>query len=392
MLSNGLRKIMNKIMFRMKNLISSLTVLVASALLFSCVPKKSLVQPVTKVYAMSDTAGVTDGSLLYALPMTVFNITVEFRNTIEKPGPYAKYASEMLGIKDVITHERETWAISRISVRSSEELDPSEFYIIEASAIVQTNAFSLKRAGLIMNINPAVYDNMPASLNEAGVNQVNLRFDDLGADEYFVTQSDTAYRVVKLDTAFIKIPYLVEKKKLLIPDQLADKAAKTLLELRDGKQRILNGEANIFPQSNAGIDEINRIEKEYLALFTGKTLVESKTLSFTVIPQKEQSGKPVTIFKFSEEAGPSTQSAGPGTPVVMTLQPAGKTKDITIVTRSGPGGKDIEAKTWDKLYYRVPDVVTVKITRGNESLFESRKLVYQFGQVVQLPANFILGK
>jgi hypothetical protein len=173
MLSNGLRKIMNKIMFRMKNLISSLTVLVASALLFSCVPKKSLVQPVTKVYAMSDTAGVTDGSLLYALPMTVFNITVEFRNTIEKPGPYAKYASEMLGIKDVITHERETWAISRISVRSSEELDPSEFYIIEASAIVQTNAFSLKRAGLIMNINPAVYDNMPASLNEAGVNQVN---------------------------------------------------------------------------------------------------------------------------------------------------------------------------------------------------------------------------
>jgi hypothetical protein len=34
----------------------------------------------------------------------------------------------------------------------------------------------------------------------------------------------------------------------------------------------------------------------------------------------------------------------------------------------------------------------VKISRGNENLFESRKLVYQFGQVVQLPANFILGK
>ena len=376
----------------MKNLISALALFAASALLSSCILKKDLVQPVTKVYAMSDTSGVTDGSLVYALPMTVFNITVEFRHTIEKPGPYSKYAPEMLGLKDVINRERETWAIKKITVYGSEEIDPSEFYIIEAATIVQTNALSLKRAGLIMDINPAVNDNTSISSTDAGVNESNLRFDDLGADEYFVTQSDTAYRVVKLDTAFIKIPYLVEKKKLLSIDQLADKAAKTLLELRDGKQSILNGEANVFPQSNAGIDEINRLENEYMALFTGKTLVETKTLNFTVIPQKEQSGKPVSIFKFSEEAGPSLQSSGPGTPVVIILEPAGKTKDITIIARPAPAGKESEQKSWDKLYYRVPDVVTVKIKRGSESLIESRKLVYQFGQVVQLPANFIIGK
>jgi hypothetical protein len=383
---------MIKIKFTMKNLIPALLVLATSSLIISCVPKKNLAQPVTKVFAMSDTTRVTDGSLLYALPMTVFNVTVEFRHTVDKPGPYAKYSAEMLGIKDVITRERETWIISRVTVRSIEELDPSEFYIIEASSIVQTNALALKKSGLIMDINPSVYDNVSANLTDAGLNQVNLRFDDLGADEYFVTQSDTAYRLVKLDTAFIKIPYLVERKKQLSIDQLADKAAKSLLELRDGKQRILNGEANVFPQSSAGIDEINRIEKEYMALFTGKILSENKTLTFSVIPQKEQSGKAVAIFRFSEEAGPSTQSSGPGTPVLMTLQPAGKTKDINIVSKPVPAGKEVETKSFDKLYYRVPDVVTMKISIGNESLFESRKLVYQFGQVVQLPANFILGK
>jgi hypothetical protein len=376
----------------MKNLIPAIIVLAIAVVNISCVPKKNLAQPVIKVFAMSDTIGVTDGSLLYALPMTVFNVTVEFRHTVEKPGPYAKYSPEMLGIKDVITREREAWIISRVTVRSSEELDPSEFYIIEASSIVQTNAFALKKAGLIMDINPSVYDNSSTNSPDAGLSQVNLRFDDMGADEYFVTQSDTAYRVVKLDTAFIKIPYLVEKKKLLSVDQLADKAAKTLLELRDGKQRILNGEANVFPQSSAGIDEINRIEKEYMALFTGKTLSETKTLTFSVIPQKEQAGKSIAIFRFSEEAGPSTQSSGPGSPVIMTILPAGKTKDITIVSKPVPAGKEGEVRSWDKLYYRVPDVVTVKIGRGNESLFESRNLVYQFGQVVQLPANYILGK
>lgn len=376
----------------MKNLISALLILAALSLNISCLPKKNLTQPVTKVYAMSDTTGITDGSLLYALPMTVFNVTVEFRHVVEKPGPYAKYSAEMLGIKDVITRERETWAISRVAVKSSEELDPSEFYIIEASSIVQTNALSLKKAGLIMDINPSVYDNVSANPIDAGLNQVNLRFDDLGADEYFVTQSDTAYRLVKLDTAFIKIPYLVERKKQLSIDQLADKAAKTLLDLRDGKHRILNGEANIFPQSTAGIDEINRIEREYMALFTGKTLSEYKTLTFSVVPQKEQSGKAISIFRFSEEAGPSTQTSGPGTPVTLIFEPVGKTKDITIVSKPVPAGKEGEIKSFDKLYYRVPDVITMKIAIGNESLFESRKLVYQFGQVVQLPANFILGK
>jgi hypothetical protein len=376
----------------MKNLLSALTIVAISSLIISCVPKKGLVQPVTKVYALSDTMGVIDGSLIYALPMTVFDISVEFRHTIEKPGPYSKYAADMLGIKDVITRAREKWSISRVIVNNKEELDPSEFYIIEASSIVQTNALSLKRAGLIMDINPSVYGNISSSLNDAGVNQANMRFDDLGADEYFVTQNDTAYRVVKLDTAFIKIPYLVEKKKTLTLDQLADKAAKTLLDLREGKQRILNGEANVFPQSYAGIDEINRVENEYMALFTGKTMFETKTLSFTVIPQKEQSGKPVTIFKFSEESGPSTLVSTPGKPVDMTIIPTRKTKDITIVTRPVEEGKVAETKTWDKVYYRVPDVVTLKITSGDQNLFESRKLVYQFGEVVQLPANFILGK
>jgi hypothetical protein len=376
----------------MKNLVSAFLILVTAALIYSCVPAKKVTQPVTKVYAMSDTNGVSDGSLLYALPMTVFNISFEFRHTVEKPGPYAKYAPEMLGIKDVITRERETWTISRVTVTSSEELDPSEFYIIEASAIVQTNALSLKKSGLLMDINPSIYGNVSTNVADNGMNQANLRFDDLGADEYFIAQNDTAYRVVKLDTAFIKIPYLVEKKKNLSVDQLADKAARTLLDLRDGKQRILNGEANVFPQSYAGIDEINRVEREYMALFTGKTLVETKTLSFTVIPQKEQAGKPATIFKFSVEAGPSTSSSGPGTPVVLTLQPVGKTKDITVISRPPQDGKETISQVWDKLYYRVPDVVTLKITNGSESLFESRKLVYQFGQVVQLPANFILGK
>ena len=35
---------------------------------------------------------------------------------------------------------------------------------------------------------------------------------------------------------------------------------------------ILTGETNLFPQDGAAIDEINRLDREYTALFAGKSM------------------------------------------------------------------------------------------------------------------------
>jgi hypothetical protein len=78
-----------------------------------------------------------------------------------------------------------------------------------------------------------------------------------------------------------------------------------------------------------------------------------------------------------------------GKPVVITFTPEARTKDLTVVTGISPAQQTV---SYDKLYYRIPDVVNIKITSGDEVLFEVRKLVYQFGELVQLPANYIIGK
>ena len=213
---------------------------------------------------------------------------------------------------------------------------------------------------------------------------------DMGSDEYYVIQNDTTFRLTNFNTEFIRIPYLVEKKKQLTIDQLAEKAAKALLELRDGKHLILIGEANVFPQDKSAIDEMNRIESEYLALFAGKTWTEIKTFSYTFIPMKEMSGKPVTLFRFSEQTGISDKESKTATPVTIELAPVQKTKDLTIITR--PKAENELAQTFDKLFYRMPEVVTLNVKMGAENLYISRKLIYQFGEVIQLPANYIIGK
>jgi len=358
----------------------------------SCFVNKAISdKPKTLIMPLGEKISVYDGSLVYALPMTVFNVIVEFEHTIEKPGPYAKFASDLLGLKDVITAERETWQIKSITVETHEEIDPSEYYVIESNTLLQLNALSLKKTGLILDLNPSKYEAEKRLLDSSeGVNRI-LTYTDLGANEYYVSRSDTAYRLVRLDTAFIRIPYLVERKKPLSIEQLAERAAKTLLELREGKHLILTGEANVYPQSNAAIDEINKMEKELMALFAGKAATVRKTMKYVFIPQKEDAGKPRELFRFSMTSGPAVPGSGTGTAITIEAEPAGKSKDITYITR--PGLKETkETETYDKLYYRIPEVVTLKLKYQNETIYESRQLVYQMGDLVQLPANYIIGK
>jgi Domain of unknown function (DUF4831) len=374
----------------MKTIIRLLSIIILLVFSFSCISKKALVEPKTVILPLGDTVHLTDGSLVYGLPLTIFDVQVEVERRIEKPGPYAKFAGDLLGIKDVINQERETWTISGVKIQSSEELDPSEFYVIESNTLFQSNVFALKKEGLILDLNPDIYEKTKEYKSGKTSPDNRSGFMDLGADEYFVVQSDTIYKLVNVDTAFIKIPYLVEKKKQLTTDQLAEKAAKALLELRDGKHQILSGEATVYPQNSAAIDEMDKLENEYLALFAGKSWTEVKKFSYTLVPHKEMSGKPTTLFRFSNQAGPSDLTTKTGTPVEVVLIPASKVKDLTIITKPQTG--NLTMPKFDKLYYRIPDVVTVNLKMGEENLYNSRKLIYQFGEVIQLPANFIIGK
>jgi hypothetical protein len=356
---------------------------------YSCFLNKKLAEPKSIITPLSDTVTLTEGSIVYGLPRTVFTVVMEMERTVEKPGPYARFAGDLLGLNDVIKSESEFWSIQGITVKTHEELDPSEFYVIESNTLFQTNILALKKEGLILDLNPGIF--YPAEskfgVREPEINQ--FRSFDLGSDEYFQPQSDTAYKRVKVDSTFIRIPYIVEKKKKLTIDQLAERAARRLMELRDGKHLILTGEANVFPQSEAAINEMNRLEKEYTELFTGKTWKETRTFSYQIIPDKGMMENPLILFQFSELTGPVTGKMKGGMPVTVELIPEQKTKDLTIINKRQP---EPLAPKYDKLFYRVPDVVNMKIKMGSEILFNSRRLIYQSGEVIQLPANYIIGK
>src|ERR1035437_8269431 len=376
-------------MIYMKTTIRLSILLITLLLIYSCASSNKLADSNSVILPLSDSSALRDGSIVYGLPRTVITVVVDMERTIEKPGPYAQFAEYLLGLTDVIKNENESWSIESITVKSHDDLDPSEYYVLSSTSLFQTNVLALRKEGLILDLNPAVFysSEKQGTVNESG--NISSHSFDLGSDEYFQLQRDTAYKRLNVDSSFVRIPYIVEKKKKFTVDQLAEKAAKRLLELRDGKHLILTGEATVFPQNDAAINEINRLEKAYTELFTGKTLRESFTFSYQLIPQKSMVGKPVTLFQFSDLTGPVMGTTKSGKPVTAEFTPEKKTKDLSIINRiQGKAG----SKKYDKLFYRVPDVVDLKISLGSEKLFDSRKLIYQFGEVIQLPANYIIGK
>lgn len=370
----------------MKSIFRLALYLLSGLFMLSCSSSR-MAQPQSEIKPLSESNGMREGSIVYGLPRTVFTFTVEFERTIEKPGPYARYAGELLGLDKVITAESESWTVQGISVSAAEELDPSEFYIIESNSIFRSNVLSLKKEGLILDLNPELLSSTGnvRIANDQNINQLkNL---DLGSDEYYQIQNDTAYKRLSIDSSFVRVPYVVEKKRRLPMDQLAEKAAKRLMEMREGKHMILTGEANVFPQSDAAILEINRLEKEYMELFTGKTIQQKVICTYHIIPGKDNGNKPLTLFQFSDQTGPVNGNGKSGTPVVLEIIPEQKTRDLVFIKKPQPE-KEV---TYDKLYYRVPDMVNLKVSMAGEVFLNTRKLVYQFGEVVQLPGNYVIG-
>ena len=333
---------------------------------------------------------VTDGCLVYALPMTVFELDILAEKRTEVPGPYAGYASELIGLDNVITVQTEKWTLAGVRLSAVEELDPSQFYIIQGTALMQTNMLALRKSGLVLDINPDVYSRTTHSEQHGGPDYAGVLFPDRGAYEYVATKTDTAYRLVKVDTAFIRVPYLVQKKKGMSVAEEAREAADRLLELREGRHMILTGETNVFPQDGAALEEINRLEREYMALFAGKSLTETRHFRIWVTPDPEMAGRKTTIFTFSETAGVNTSADGPGEPVLMEITPSGKTRELNMVVR--PASPQKQANAADMLYYRVPDVAEINVSLAGENLCTARRLIYQYGSLVTLPANYILGR
>lgn len=315
---------------------------------------------------------------MYSLPQTVFEVKVNYEKKIELPGPYRQFSQKFLGITQYIKEEQSKWEITGISVSEFREPDYEQMYSVSVlKGSFQANEyFELTSKGLVIDpmgmlssnviIPSKIETDMPAVL------EVSMK-------KNHKEKTDTLFKTMITDSSFVKIPILRKQKAAKTIEQKAEEAANLIIKIRKRRLKLVDGEYGVFPEGQAlaiALEELDRTEKEYIALFTGKTYTEKYSRSFYYVPNVESSNE--ALFRFSEKEGVLSKESIDGQSVTI---------DVRAMSETNTEIRKNEQIPHNSLIYRVPATCVVAIKESNNLLFDGRISVYQFGRLMVLPVG-----
>jgi len=347
------------------------------AVFIACNPIQKLKRSVNPI---SELNAIPKDAFVYALPRTVINIDIEYEKIISKKGPFYDLRFKYLGLEEGLEEDFTSWSLNNIHVSSYQEIDPEEYYVV--SGIVSSNFLSLSKYGLVLSVESGMYGE--------GID----KFDPFVEDEVFFTDLsvkrnaevlvDTASKMVLVDTAFIRVPYVEMKSRFKTMEEKAEEAANFIIKIRKRRFKLLSGQYDVFPEGAAleyAVKELTKLENEYLALFVGKTVRYKYSRSFEVIPESGREEQAYPLFSFSSTDGLIPERIPNGKQVTFNIKSLGTTRlleqyEFKSDTLSSGG-----------LIYRVPEVTQVELLGGESVWYSKKLLIYQLGKLLQLPEN-----
>ncbi len=330
-----------------------------------------------KKQADSETATAFSEGITYALPRTGLYIQVEVVKETFEPGPYAQYASQLLGINGVRNKPSVKWSISDVGIDTFTEPDPEQVYKAMNDAAFLVNLSPLGcLAGI--NSNNASADKLQQTtftyINE-GVNNDVFDFSQFNhTPAYMQGDSTNNYRPVKVND-----------------EEKAVEAAKRILESRNTRFHMAAGLMDEFhPDGEAyevSIEELEKIEKNYLSLFTGRTTYSKHKVGFNFVPTSS-SEKGEVVFRFSEESGALPASDVSGKPVMLRVEP----EKALVSKYSGLASSENPDAGASGIYYRMPAMVGINLIYELNTIAATRMLLPQFGKVATVPEELLSGE
>lgn len=365
-----------------------------------CAPQTEMYSK-TRVRKVEPGLNASDFAMYYSLPRTVFDIEVVVDKKITKPGPFAAYAERFLGLPSVPTRESVEYSIVEIKVNTHPEKDPGQMYRIETEGKPFGARVSLTADGLIRGINLPV--NPEVAVSQEAVQRLTERefdfpqYPDLTLRKNYEPIPDTIYRLVRTDTSFVKIPLLRKEenqKSLLLQ---AQEAAGVLMNLREGRFKLLNGDYAYKendgsrlpegPSLEVIIKELAIMEDGYVSLFAGRTQTERETLKFVYTPNGQGLTETNTLFSFSHGNGVEAPEVAGADPVVLQFS-----RDDSNPMDKVQWAADSKSSKIPGLAFRMPEKIRVEIKRGGELVFAREFLVAQYGRIDYVPASMLIGE
>jgi hypothetical protein len=306
---------------------------------------------VVKVSALK----TNDYGVRYVLPKTILKIDIEYSETKQKAGVYAKYASRYLGVSDadVITEDRIYYTLEKVSVTEAGIPNKEQSYLVTFKSKTTAPFVYLTEEGVICTINA---DYIPETIN------VSPEISSTPHTESFRLNPQSVYTEEYLRAGSVS--------------KMAEVAAKNIYKIRESRQDILTGEAENVPKDGEAmkiiLQNLNAQETIWRELFTGSIETIKHTKQLTVEPVAETNRE--ILFRFSKYLGVVEVDDLSGIPVYWNL------KDLRTVEISGPEpDPKKKEKESQSIVYNVPGKAEIEIYTGKKKLCSATVNATQFG-------------
>ncbi len=365
-------------------MIRKLILLIGSTLLISCSEQPIQVTPLDVANTLS-----THG-LVYSLPRNVVGVKVQSVKTTVTPGPYSRFAQKYLGIADVPLKKTEEWRVSNVELSSVLETDPKALFAISAPKGSKVDFLKICNTGLIIPVSGFGVNSLNISSLNPIENNSKVVFLDMSTSPFIAAEKNTFYSKVKKDSIFVRVPI---QKDMIVEKNLEEKArdaADFIFLLRKRRSDFISVDAdhNLNGEGlRIALDEINRLEQEYLSLFIGKSFTETAEHQFEFIPN-EANGESTIIFRLSNSKGVLNPSDLSGTPFLLKsiIEPLPDAYNTFFQSLALEKDKPVK----EVIYYRVPVTATFSISDGKSELVSRRLSIYQYGKLIRMPLNLVV--
>ncbi len=306
-------------------------------------------QTTTKITA----AKANDYGLVYCLPTTVLDITIETEFTEKTPGKFYNYARRNLNIDNAITKEDRSATIKSITIVPRGEANKDSEWLMSFKGGVGTY--------VVLN-----GDNIPIAINTENIPvQSAPQLPVAKAAEPTPLETEAARQAITLDMTMSSST-----------SKMAQIAAERVFELREHRNDLISGQADNMPPDGKALqlalDNLAAQEAALTAMFAGttKTWTEVTTLVFE---PNNQGIKNFILARLSPIDGIVDADDLSGDPIYLT---------VDVLTRGEiPNDEKGLPKPFPKggVAYQIPGTAQISIDYNGQNLKSEQFSLAQLG-------------
>lgn len=307
-------------------------------------------------------------ALVYYAPKNYVVLDFEYTINTYEAGPYARYASSLLGMNETIHETRTEYTLDNVRMSTRTVADTHRAHKVLPEAEFPTQLLTIDRNGLLVGYN-LPYEQQ-AEKSKPATNRANNE------------QAPT-----------LSLPLTEDQLGIRGEEARAKAIAKQIFRLRDTRMYLLSGELEHTPADGAAmklvLNELQQEEERLLALFAGshKTRKEHKRVEY--LPTEQGDSQREVLFFSPENGFTSPENVDADTVVIKMTAHRQEVQPVIINSKKKKADKN--APQPSQLIYNLPGQVDIKVTYVGKIMNERTLPIAQYGIDVPLARSLFTG-